>query len=417
MNRKLKNTITVFEHQAIFTNKGDDKLTTKQLEVLQNFYKEVDFPYYTLVHNGIRFCEYVGVLQVGNLIIEILPKADNDGEEYWRKMLIDMLRAVGLFKVTAPSYSNLNLKANSVLDLYFELFIQETEQLLHRGLIKKYRKTENNITVLKGSLLFSKQIQKNLVHQERFYTRHTIYDREHPLNCVLYKTLLLLNRININHCLQSRIGALLLNFPELPTIKTDDSFFDKIQFNRKTEPYKSAIDIARLILLNYHPDVNKGNNDVLALMFDMNSLWEKFVFISLRKNKPFNYTIKSQTTKLFWKKGGGRGKKMIPDIVIENTNNEIVVLDTKWKNIGMGNPSDADLRQMYAYSKFHKNAKTALLYPGQTNSFIDGTFYDEEINQNPSQSSCGVLTVAIEDKVQKWQRNIARDVFNNILFD
>lgn len=88
----------------------------------------------------------------------------------------------------------------------------------------------------------------------------------------------------------------------MPPIKTDDAFFDKIQYSRKTELYKAAIDIAKLILLNYHPDVNKGNNDVLALMFDMNSLWEKFVFTSLRKNKPSNYTLKSQSVKQFWKK-------------------------------------------------------------------------------------------------------------------
>ncbi|MEQ1554592.1 MAG: hypothetical protein ABL929_10455 [Ferruginibacter sp.] len=417
MNNKTKNTITVFEHQAIFTNKGIHRLTIKHLEALQNFYKEVDFPYYTLVHKGVRFCEYVGVLQVGNLTIEVLPKADNDGEEYWRTMLIDMLRTVGLFKVNAPSNSNLNLKTNSVLDLYFELFVQEAEELLHKGLIKKYRKTQNNITVLKGSLLFAKQLQKNLVHQERFYTRHTIYDREHPLNCVLYKTLLLLNRISANQSLQSRIGSLLLNFPELPPIKTDDAFFDKIQYSRKTELYKAAIDIAKLILLNYHPDVNKGNNDVLALMFDMNSLWEKFVFTSLRKNKPSNYTLKSQSVKQFWKKNGGRGKKMIPDIVIENDNNEVVVIDTKWKNIGTSNPSDADLRQMYAYSKFHNNAKTALLYPGLSNDFIEGVFYNEENNSFISNNNCGIMTVTVEGNIKKWQLSIANNVFNSSLFD
>jgi 5-methylcytosine-specific restriction enzyme subunit McrC len=416
MNSKLKNIITVFEHQAIFTNKGVCKLTTKQLEALQNFYKEVDFPYYTLVYKGIRFCEYVGVLQVGNLTIEILPKADKDGEEYWRKMLIDMLRAVGLFKVNAPSNSNLSLKNNSVLDLYFELFIQEVELLLHKGLIKKYRKTENNIRALKGSLLFSKQLQKNLVHQERFYTRHTIYDREHPLNCVLYKALLLLKHISTNQSLQSRIGALLINFPELSTIKTDDTFFEKIQYNRKTESYKPAIDIARLILLNYHPDVNKGSKDVLALLFDMNSLWEKFVFISLRKYKPLHYSIKSQMTKQFWKKDGGRSKKMIPDIVIDNANNEMVVLDTKWKNIETSNPTDADLRQMYAYSKFHNNAKTALLYPGLSYNIIEGIFYDEENNSLPSNNYCGIITVAVEDNIKKWQVNIANKIFNSSLF-
>jgi 5-methylcytosine-specific restriction enzyme subunit McrC len=69
----------------------------------------------------------------------------------------------------------------------------------------------------------------------------------------------------------------------LPNIKTDEAFFEKLVYSRKTEPYKKGIDIAKLLFLNYYPDVNKGKNDVLALMFDMNRLWEKFVFTSLRK--------------------------------------------------------------------------------------------------------------------------------------
>jgi 5-methylcytosine-specific restriction enzyme subunit McrC len=396
LSKCKSNIITVFEHQALWLNKGDCRLNEEQLKALQNFYKENDFPYYSLIHNGVRFCEYVGVIQVGNLIIEVLPKADNEDEQHWRKMLVDMLRVVGLFNIHAPSSSNLNLKSNSILDLYFELFINEAEELLHKGLIKKYRKTEGNLTVLKGNILFAKQIQQNLTHQERFYVKHTVYDREHPLNCVLYKTITLLKHINTNQSLQSRIGGLLLNFPELPNIKTDEVFFEKLQYSRKTEPYKKGIDI--------------------ALMFDMNSLWEKFVFTSLRKNNIHGYKITAQSSKYFWQKDGSRAKKMIPDIVIDKGNNEMVVLDTKWKNIGTYNPSDTDLRQMYAYSKFHGNAKTALLYPGVEHKFTKGKFYSESDNKVHSNNNCGILTVMVEKVVKEWQKNLAKEIYESEIF-
>ena len=108
---------------------------------------------------------------------------------------------------------------------------------------------------MKGKLLFGKNIQHNLVHQERFYVSYPTYDTEHQLHLILYKTILLIKNLNSNIELKSRIGSLLLHFPEMPNIKVSASIFEKLIFNRKTKSYKKAIDIAKLLLLNFHPDV------------------------------------------------------------------------------------------------------------------------------------------------------------------
>ena len=165
------NHLTVFEHEVLRTDRGDKKLTDVQLKSMQEFYGESGVPYYSLVHNGVKFCEYVGVLQIGDTLIEILPKIDkgfSGSEDSWRIVLIDMLRAAGVFDLKAPSSGNLKLKSNSILHLYFELFIKEVKYLLRQGLVKKYRRAEGNNTSLKGNLKFGKHISQNLVHQERF---------------------------------------------------------------------------------------------------------------------------------------------------------------------------------------------------------------------------------------------------------
>jgi 5-methylcytosine-specific restriction enzyme subunit McrC len=385
-----------------------------QLKSLQTFFGESGVPYFSLIYNGVRFKEFVGVIQVGELVIEVLPKADTafageNEKKQWRDILIDMLFAVGVFDIHAPSSSSLKLKSNSILDLYFEIFINEIESLLHRGLIKQYRKKEGNVTALKGSLHFGKHIQHNLTHQERFYVRHTTYDVEHQLHFIFYKTIYLLKQINTNVNLHSRIGALMLHFPEMPDIKVTETTFERIVFSRKTESYKKAIEISKLLLLQYHPDVSGGRNNVLALMFDMNKLWEQFVYVSLRKHKKQNTTITGQTSKFFWKPQSGFRVKMRPDIVVNKDRNDCVVLDTKWKNLNGYNPSPDDLRQMYVYHTYYGANKVALVYPGKETSKSNGNYLDP-ITRKETEKECSVISFLVEPKIKNWQKKIYNEL-------
>src|SRR5690554_751139 len=112
-------TITVYEHKCLYLNKGEQKLTADDLKSLQLFYGERGVPYYSLIHEGVRFNKYVGVIQVGKTVIEVLPKLDKTKDTVdWKRVLISMLQAVGVFKVHTSGLSDLQLKSNSILDLY-----------------------------------------------------------------------------------------------------------------------------------------------------------------------------------------------------------------------------------------------------------------------------------------------------------
>jgi 5-methylcytosine-specific restriction enzyme subunit McrC len=92
-----------------------------------------------------------------------------------------------------------------------------------------------------------------------------------------------------------------LNFPEISDIKVTKNTFNKITYSRKTEAYRSAINIAKLLLLNYHPDIRGGSNSILAIMFDMNKLWEEFVYKSLRKHLGNEgYEVSKKESENFW---------------------------------------------------------------------------------------------------------------------
>lgn len=406
--------LSVFEHQALYTNHREQRLSDGQLASLQRFHSAGGSAYYSLLHNGVKFSEYVGALQVGGTVIEILPKAGKSSDvNMWRRVLISMLRASEILDLHAPTSSDQALIANSVLDLYFELFANQIEYLLRRGLIKKYRKAEGNVPFLKGTLMFSKHITKNLVHQERFYTRYSTYDVEHDVHAILYKALTTVHRVNRRAHLSGKLGALLLAFPQMYDFKITEDSFKRIPMNRKTMPYKAALDIARLILLNYHPDLRPGADHVLALMFDMNHLWERFVYLSLKRYGRSFSQVKAQQRKKFWKPESGYSSSMVPDIVIDRYGSRIV-LDTKWKNLS-GNPSPDDLRQMFVYLHYYQAKQAALVYPGASDSGTRGAYYsyDSSDIQSLGGRNCGIIKVAAPtnaDKIVEWQKSISRHI-------
>lgn len=411
---ELYNHITVFEHQTL--RLGENGLTQQQLESLQTFYGEQGVPYFSLIHQGVKFNAHVGVLQVGDTTIEVLPKTDRQGTTNdWRNRLIGMLLAVGTLKVTAPSSSVLSLQPNSILELYIELFIHEVEYLLKRGLIKQYSKREGQLGTLKGRFLIHKQVSKNMIHKERFHVNYTNYDQEHLLHQVLHQAILLVCQLNSNPLLSSRLAKLRLDFPKVPIIAITEKVFTKIPDSRKTLPYQYALSIARLLLLNYHPDLQQGRQHVLALMFDMNTLWEQFVFVSLCKYKKEGVSVEAQQQKPFWSKHESStfSSAMRADIVLRFPRPaSCVVLDTKWKYFATQQPSATDLRQLYVYLKYFGANKVGMVYPSNASTIVKGRYYKENDNAALSDMECSMLPVQVETNILEWQKRISERIWD-----
>jgi 5-methylcytosine-specific restriction enzyme subunit McrC len=378
-----KGTIQVFEFDKL---KPDGlKFNDTDLKTLQLHYGDKGVPYYNLIHNGISFNNYVGVLQVNNITIEVLPKVDKL-EANWKEVLINLLHYTGEIEVDSTEFSNLKMNKLSLLELYFSIFIKECNYLLHRGLVKKYRKQAGNLTALKGALQFNKNISYNLVHAERFYTKHTVYDTQHLLHQVLLEAMYVIQQVSNSSNINASINKLLLDFPEQHKLKVTANTFTQISYNRKSEPYAKAINIAKMILLNYHPDINKGSNNVLALFFDMNLLWEKYIAKVLRNYLPNYYNIKTQNKALFWTSKDVPDANIKPDIIIYNNEAVVCIIDTKWKLPYDYRPKDEDLKQMYSYNKLFDSTQSWLIYPSDKPIKKEGMFIEDS-------SSCGMLLV------------------------
>jgi 5-methylcytosine-specific restriction enzyme subunit McrC len=174
---------------------------------------------------------------------------------------------------------------------------------------------------------------------------------------------------------------------------------------------RKAIEIERLLLLNYHPDLSQGRNHVLALMFDMNPLWEKFVYVSLRKYLGVTSIIPQQK-KPYWKLMGQKPVGLKPDIVVTK-DGSFFVIDTKWKVMDKPKPSEDDLMQMYAYTKYFHSYHTLLCYPG-SGKYSSGSFLDEDNFKEKYNCSISTIKVWASLPINEWQKKICESIEQSI---
>jgi 5-methylcytosine-specific restriction enzyme subunit McrC len=398
-----ENTIQVFEHSFLPI---EGKFEQRHFVALSKLNALHNYQYFDLKHNGIVFKQFVGVIQVDGLTIEILPKIDNDGksEAVWQNVLIEMLRVTRKLKVQKVGNANVNKQSIHLLDIYFEWFLNEVQTLIHQGLIKQYYKETSNVKALKGKLEFAGHISKNLVHKERFYTTHQVYDKDHLIHQILFKALDIVERCSKGSYLYSKCKTVQLDFPEVKLISVTEASFSKIPSNRKTAPYETALAISKFIILNFAPNISSGSENMLALLFDMNSLWEEYILARLKQTDA-EISVYGQQSTTFW-----NGITIRPDIVIKK-GNETFIIDTKWKKIKGGKPSTDDLRQMYVYNDYWKSDKAMLLYPSNESSF-NGFVPYEENSSTPGHHECGIGKISIFDSDKK---NLDKEIGNTIL--
>ena len=355
---KIKS-IVVFEHESLCVGDGEGEISQAEYDSLLRFHENVESKFFLIERRKIKFKHYVGVIQLGHLAIEVLPKVDkeDDSKSKWHDALLGMIKISKNIKSHRTNDATVSLAKQSLLDIYFEYFLQECQSLMKTGLRKKYSYSEGNLSALKGKILFNQDLNKNSSNKAKVYCRHQVFDLNHDIHSALKMGLAITKDVTRSGELVSKAKALLITLPE--SIKSSISIhkLERIKLDRTTKRYDKALSLARLIIKAYCPTNNSGSHSVIAFMFDMNKLYEEFVFKMARSALIDTGFEVLRKKKKFWE-----GKEIKPDIVITDGKKTIVV-DTKWKVPKEGIPSDEDLKQIFVYNHYFSSPKSFLLYP------------------------------------------------------
>ena len=311
---------------------------------------------------------YIGVLTFNDgTAIEILPKIVSTVPEHSqraKKLVVDMLRSLTNVSYKSLQVTNVDIEKMPLLDIFIRMFLDEVFRLVKHGLRSSYETIAENRSFFKGKILFSEQLKHNFSHKERTFTEFDEFTPNCPENRLVKSTLMLLYKQTHSSRNKTDIKTLLAAFDNVPS-STDYTG----DFSKAGKSYGTLLLWCQIFLTGKSFTSFSGSGVAFALLFPMETLFERYVAVQLKKILPaeeFLISIQDKTHYLFL----SPSKKFLlrPDIVItRKCDNAIFICDTKWKllsshtaNLGI---SQADMYQMFAYQKKYNAKNITMLYP------------------------------------------------------
>lgn len=328
------------------------------------------------VGETVTFKNYVGLIQINNKFqIQILPKIEfaKGEKDETKQIFIKMIRSMKDFPSKVFTNANLKFEKMNLYEIFINMYLQEVRRLIKQGIKSAYIGQEDNLNVYKGKLLVEKHIKQNFIHKERFYVGFDEYQVNRAENKLIKSTLLKLQKLTSSMENSKEIRQLLTVFELVEPSTNYDKDFAKVVINRHTKDYEMLIKWSKVFLKDKSFTTFSGTESSRTLLFPMEKVFESYVAKNMKKifsRVGWNVSAQDKGYYLFDTLNGEQYKKFAlrPDLVVTREDGSIIILDTKWKNLTNNRRinfgiSQADMYQMYAYSKKYKTPDIWLLYP------------------------------------------------------
>ena len=352
-------------------------------------------------YNKIKFINYVGIIKINNLIIEILPKISLSNDIIKdRKMLIFMLSKCNKLSVDIKELLNSNILNNSLLDILAKVYSKKLLNELQKGLYREYVSKEEALSIIKGKILISKSIKENTINKNKMNCKYDEFTEDNLFNAILKRAINVILFSTKNDDVKKELNIINNIFSDVSDIYIPNNIILNYNLNRMNNRFLECFTLAKLILLNSSMDKSLGKENGFSILFEMNYLYEEYIGVLLKE--VFNDTNISINTQeksryLLWNTLKERNEIALkPDIVIYKDNKPKVIIDTKWKRSSIDNRetySQSDIYQMYAYiTTYTECEECILLYPREENI----SHSEWKLNQNIGDKRISISEISLE---------------------
>ena len=315
-----------------------------------------------VTRHGIKTKSWVGVIKYKNLHLEILPKliSANDDRSAILKNLIFMLSYTKKLDIKTNDNAKLSTEKNPFIEILIREFATSLFEALKRLTPKRYVREEENLNYLKGKIKFSENIRYNCTNQAKFYCEYDEFSENNLLNQLFLFVSTCLYNISNNSNNKKTLKFIINYYSDISFVRFDKFKVRKIKLTRNQELFKKAFNLAKMFVEQTSVDLSKNKFENITLIWDMNKLFEEFIFELIKRKIPECEAIAQKPKRLLKRENVTRRDTRI-DILIQNPQ---VIIDTKYKKFtNFDDISSADIYQVTTYCLLHNYKRAILLYP------------------------------------------------------
>jgi 5-methylcytosine-specific restriction enzyme subunit McrC len=335
-------------------------------------------PFEILKNNKIRTTQYVGLIQVSDHTIQILPKVSSkfNKDDALKNVLIMLLYSNNL-SIYERKLSELANRLNTIVEGLIFFYALGLEKALAQGINKTYVTQEYNSKYLRGQLIMEKEAAK--IDKSYLWIRTSDYVEDNELNQFLKAATRRFIPLTQNPEIRMGLRRVLSYLVDVSDLKIENIKYKNMTFNRLNASYEPSYRLAKLILEKSAIAVSRKKTKFYNFLIDMNKLFQEFVANFMNANwrslghANTQLVIQGDGINRYyfgnWHLDKREDYQLIPDLIIRDTEGTpLMIMDTKYKQVDdkdsdRPKTTPEDLYQLYAYLQKINCKKGLIIYP------------------------------------------------------
>jgi 5-methylcytosine-specific restriction enzyme subunit McrC len=245
------------------------------------------------------------------------------------------------------------------------MFANMVRSCLRRGLLMGYRVTDESLHVIRGRIRTADHLRRRFALPLPAEVRYDDYTEDIEENRLVKAAIRRLIAFRPESSgLRRRLAEIQAAMTLVADVRYSSSALPRFTYTRLNEHYRTVLELSALIVRNLVVEFHPGARRVSALLFDMNKVFEDFIFESLRQRLPATVSPGDQ-----WHQGPRLQLdheavlRPEPDLSWWRGGRCIFVGDAKYKVAAEGHL--ADLYQLLAYCTASGLQEGLLVYAEQ----------------------------------------------------